>query len=479
MSTEARPANVETPVPHLKRALGVWDLTWLAIVAIANLNVVPVIAGSGPATMWLWVLALLFFFLPQGISVIELSHRFPSEGGIYLWTKEMFGDLHGFLCGWCYWTANLFFIPTLLFYLAGVVTYSGTPVITKLAESPIFFGIITISLLWLATLANIFGLGVGKWVNNIGGFGTLAGAAILIVLGIVTVFRFGMVIPLSSFQLRHIDGSTLSSFGVICFALVGLELGPVMGDEIRDPKHSVPRSVLYGGVLSGIQYIGATLAVLLAVPQKDVKVLQGVLQGVDRMTSRLNVGWLLFPIALLIGVSIIGSTSAWLGGSARILFVSGIDRYLPKLFARLHPKFGTPYLALVGIALLSSGLIVMSFAGKTTVKEAYVTLLDLAVVLQMISYLYLYASLARVAFSKHASQGFYKQSRTRFAAVSGLLTTGVGLIVAFIPSHAVDSVWRFEIKMFVTCAAFLGLAAALFFFYSRRRAAVPVLSVEA
>ena len=479
MATPHSPATDTAPAPQLKRALGVWDLTWLSIVAVANLNVVPVIAGNGPTTIWLWILALLFFFFPQGVGVIELSHRLPSEGGIYLWTKEMFGDLHGFLCGWCYWTTNMFFIPTLLFYLVGIVTYAGGTTGAKLAENPLFFGVITIGLLWLTAMANIRGLGVGKWVCNIGGFGTLAAAAILIFLGLVTVLRFGVVIPLSSFALKHVDWSTISSFGVICFGLVGLELGPVMGDEIRDPQRTVPRSVLYGGVLSGVQYVGATLAVLLAVPQKDVKVLQGVLQGVDRLAARLNVGWLLLPIALLISVSIIGSTSAWLSGSARILFVSGLDRYLPKPFARIHPKFGTPHIALIGIAFLSSCLIVMSFIGKTTVKEAYVTLLDLAVVLQMISYLYLYASLARVAFTKRPEHGFYKQSRTRFAAVSGLTTTTIGLMVAFVPSHAVDSVWRFEIKMVVTCAVFLGLAAALFLFYSRRRPDVSALPVEA
>src|SRR5580658_5742548 len=101
-------AATDVPIPHLKRALGVSDLTWLSVVAIANLNVVPVIAAGGPTTMWLWLAALAFFFLPQGIGVIELSHQFPEEGGVYAWTKHMFGDLHGFLCGWCYWTANMF-----------------------------------------------------------------------------------------------------------------------------------------------------------------------------------------------------------------------------------------------------------------------------------------------------------------------------------------------------------------------------------
>src|SRR5271156_1530258 len=70
--------------PQLKRALGAWDLTFLSVVAIANLNLVPVIAANGPTTVWLWAAALVLFLLPQGITVIELSHRFPGEGGLYI-----------------------------------------------------------------------------------------------------------------------------------------------------------------------------------------------------------------------------------------------------------------------------------------------------------------------------------------------------------------------------------------------------------
>ena len=229
------------PAAHLKRALGVRDLTFLYVVAIANLNVVPVIAANGPATVWLWLAALILFFLPQGIAVVQLSNRFPQEGGIYVWTKEMFGDLHGFLCGWCYWTNNMFFIPTLLFYLVGIVTYTGGRYAHGFSESPLFFFCLTVGLLWLTALANVVGLGVGKWVNNAGGIGAVAAATLLIALGVLTVWRYGVVIPASSFALRQLDWKVISSFGVICFGLVGLELGSVMGDEIHDPKRSVPR----------------------------------------------------------------------------------------------------------------------------------------------------------------------------------------------------------------------------------------------
>lgn len=477
----ADPISSETiaaPAAYLKRSLGVWDLTWLSVVAVANLNVVPVVAASGPTTVWLWIAALLFFFLPQGLAVIELSHRYPGEGGVYVWAKQMFGDLHGFLCGWCYWTANMFFIPALLFYLLGLVTYVGGPALGRMAENPLFFGTLTISLLWLTAFANIRGIGVGKWVNNVGGLGTLLAAAVLILLGGICVARFGVSLPASSFRLEKIDLNVVSSFGVICFGLVGLELGCVMGDEIRNPRKSVPKGVLYGGVLSAVQYLGATLALVLAIRQADMKVLQGVLQGVDKMTARLDVNWTLLPLALLVAVSVIGATSAWLSGSARILFVSGIDQYLPKVFGRVHRRYDTPHIAIIGIALLSSSLIAMSFAGSSTVREAYITLIDLAVALQMISYTYVYASLARVAFANGATRA-ERKLRVRFAAISGLITTGLGLLVAFIPSHQVDSVWRFEIKMILSCAAFLGLAAGLFIYYSRRRSPMDGVLAQA
>jgi amino acid transporter len=467
------PASAATePVAHLRRALGVWDLAWLCVVAIANLNVVPVIAASGPTTVWLWLAALVFFFLPQGITVIELSSRMPAEGGIYVWAKDSFGDLHGFLCGWCYWTANIFYIPTLLFYLVGIVTYTGGPAVAGMADNPYVFFTITVGMLWVATLANIRGLGVGKWVNNAGGFGTLIAAGLLIVLAAFTVWRHGFSLPASSFAVKNVDWKVISSFGVICFGLVGLELGPVMGDEIRDPRRSVPRGILIGGILSGGLYLFATLALLLAVPQQNLKVLQGVLQGVDSMSSGLGSGWLVKPIAALMFVSIVGCASAWISGSARVLFVSGLDRYLPALFGKVHPKYGTPHYALMGMAVLSSGLIGMSFGGKTSIKEAYVTLLDLSVVLQMMSYLYLYGALTVAAFGKVWKPGVYRRTTLRVAAISGLVTTSIGMVVAFVPSRQVESVWRFEFKMVATCVVFLSLAAGLFAYYSRRAAKV-------
>src|SRR5215469_12509192 len=164
MAIGSKEPAVARAAPQLRRVLGAWDLTWLCVVAITNMNLVPVVAAGGLSTMWLWLVAMALFFWPQGIAVIELSHRFPGEGGLYLWAKELFGDFHGFMCGWCYWLTNIFYIPTLLFYLAGIWAFAGGRHAAALVESRLFFFLISIGLLWLTVVLNIRSLGVGKWV---------------------------------------------------------------------------------------------------------------------------------------------------------------------------------------------------------------------------------------------------------------------------------------------------------------------------
>jgi amino acid transporter len=406
----------------------------------------------------LWVLALLLFFLPQGVAVIELSQRHPGEGGVYLWAKREMGEFHGFLSGWCYWTNNLFYVPTVLFYLVGISVYAIGPAALHLAESRAYTLLVSLGLLWLMAVLNVRGLGVGKWVNNLGGIGTGVAALALVGLGLAAARTGAVTLDL---RLGTPDWRILSSFGVICFALVGLELGSIMGDEIKEPRRTLPGAVLIGGLVSGVLYLGATLAVLLAVPKDEIGVVQGILQAATVMARAAGVEWVVGPLALVLTISVAGIASAWFAGSARIPFVAGVDRYLPPPLGRLHPRFGTPHVALLVAALICSLVIAMSFLGAT-VKEAFVTLLDLAVVLQLVPFVYLYLILLRYGSAPPTSASFFPAWVLRSAGLSGLATTTLGMIVAFVPSRHIDSVWIFEAKIVLGLAVVLGLAALLY-----------------
>ena len=110
---------------RIERTLGRWDLVLLKVVAIVNINNVPPVAVYGWFSLVLWALAFVCFFIPEAVAVMVLGRRYPGEGGIYLWTRKEFGDAHGFLSGWCYWTNNLFYIPVLLVYMSGIFAFAG------------------------------------------------------------------------------------------------------------------------------------------------------------------------------------------------------------------------------------------------------------------------------------------------------------------------------------------------------------------
>jgi amino acid transporter len=461
--------------PHLIRALGRRDLVLLFVVAVFNLNVVPSIAANGGVTVWLWIISLLLFFWPQGIAVIELAHRYPGEGGVYLWAKEVFGDFHGFLSGWCYWTNNMLYVPTVMLYFVGVSVYVLGPGHQGLADNKIFASIASLALLALLTLFNILGLGVGKWINNIGAIGTFVAAAGLIGLGVVIWSHFGSTVSAADFKIPANPKFVLNSFGVICFGLVGLELASVMGDEIKDPRRTLPGAVALGGLLSGVLYIGATLTLLIAVG-KNVNVLQGIVQAVTHMAARVGIGWITIPFALMLSISIAGIGSAWMGGSARIPFVAGLDSYMPSWLGKVHPRYATPYAALILQGIVSAVLVILNFAGAG-VQETFQKLLSLAVVLQLVPFVYMFGALVKFAVSESKPRGQYGRATLFLAGISGLLTTILGIGLVFFPAQQITSLLRYEIWMVGMTLLSIGLAAFFFFVYGRRKApqAIKVL----
>src|SRR5262249_46462919 len=143
----------------LRRVLGLWDLVLLAIVAVFNLNLVPPIAAGGFPSITFWIVGLLFFFLPQGVAVAQFATPHAEEGGIYVWTKSLLGDFHGFFSGWCYWVTNVFYIPTLLVYLVGILVYEMAAFFPGLSENIAVEIALSLGFLWFFTWLSIRGLG--------------------------------------------------------------------------------------------------------------------------------------------------------------------------------------------------------------------------------------------------------------------------------------------------------------------------------
>jgi amino acid transporter len=460
----------------MERALGLRDLVLFNLVAVVGLRWLATAAKAGPSALALWILAGLFFFVPQGLVVTELSSRFPQEGGIYQWTKRALGEKHGYLCGWCYWINNVLYYPNLLISTAVIATYVIGKGESGLSSDWTYVLTATLLCLWLAVFLNIIGTGQGKWLQNAGGIGTYIPGVVLIVLGAVAIFSGhpsanpitrANIVP----DLGHLSG--LNLWASIAFAFAGLELSSAMGGEVKDPQRTLPRAVLFSAPLIAAVYILGTGALLWLVPAGDINIVSGFLQATSSGAKAISPAlWWLAPLcAAAYTVGNVGGVGAWLTGPARVAFAIGLDKYFPPAFGRVHPKWKTPYVAILVQASLATVFLLISLLGKgTTVEKAYLILLDTQLLVYFIPYVYLFISFL-IHQKADAPAEVVRVPGGRGGAiltgVSGLLITLFAMGVAMVPpGEESQPVW-FELKVVGGALAFIFLGGAVYWRASR------------
>src|SRR6266481_1530110 len=240
-----------------KRAMGFLDLVLFYVVTGISLRWIATAASAGPSAIVIWVGAWLAFYTPLALSVIELSSRYPQEGGLYVWSKRAFGDFGGFISAWTYWTSNLPYFPAVLYFAASNLLFVRGGHWTHLSSSKSYYIWFSILALVAITAMNIVGLNVGKWLHNIGSFGMWVPVVILVVMGLYAWKTFGSA---TSFTLESLTPSTHLKdmlFGAtLSYAFGGCETGSFMADEIKDSRRTIPRAVLFAGLIVTFCYIG-------------------------------------------------------------------------------------------------------------------------------------------------------------------------------------------------------------------------------
>jgi amino acid transporter len=477
----AGPGGAAAPLA-LPRGLGLRDLVLFNLVAVVGLRWLATAAKAGPSALVLWLLAAVFFFVPQGLVVTELSSRFPQEGGIYQWTKGALGERHGYLCGWCYWISNVLYYPNLLISTAVIATYVVGRGDTALSSDWTYVLAATLVCLWLAVLMNIVGIGTGKWLQNLGGIGTYIPGVVLILLGGVSILSGRpSANPVTAATLMPDLGHlpALNLWASIAFAFAGLELSSAMGGEVREPRRTLPRAILISAPLIALVYLLGTGALLRLVPAGEINIVSGFLQATSAGAAQLGPWfWWLAPFcAAAYTLGNIGGVGAWLTGPARVAFAIGLDRYFPPAFGRVHPTWKTPYVAILVQAGLATVFLLLSVLGRgTTVERAYLILLDTQLLVYFIPYCYLF-----ISFLLHrrteAPPGTVRVPGGRagawLAGSSGLGITLVAMVVATIPPPGDTDPLLFELKVVGGALSFV-LAGGLVYWRanSRRRPGV-------
>jgi glutamate:GABA antiporter len=382
----------------LRRALGFRDLVLFYLVTTFSLRWIATAAAAGPVALVFWVVAAVCLFVPMVFTVLELSSRYPEEGGVYVWSKRAFGPFSAFLTGWMYWATNLPYFPGLLYFSAAnaLLIVPAGPSTQALATSPPYFIAVAVAGLTVAVVLNIIGLNVGKWLSNAGAIAGWIPIGLLIAFGLYSWTKYGSATPITASSMRPGTGlKDVVFLSTIAFAFGGVESASTMGEEIVDARRTVPRAVIAAGVLIAGLYIVCTWCLLLALPSDQISGLQGLLQAVQAMATKSGAAWIVPIAAAAITLNVLGGVGGWFAATARLPFVAGIDRFLPPVFGRLHPRWKTPSVALLVQAAIAFVFIFLGQAG-TSVRGAYDALVSMGIISYFIPFLFMFASIVKL-----------------------------------------------------------------------------------
>jgi glutamate:GABA antiporter len=383
---------------RLQRHLGLRDLVLAQVLGVVGGNWVGVAAGLGRAQALTWLAAMLLFYLPMAAVVISLNRIMPLEGGTYVWARQAFGGVGGFLTAWNLWVYAIAVIAAILYQTPSELSYLIGPKAAWLPESHLAsIGIIGL-IMAAVTVAAVFGLEWGKWVHNVGGMAMIVLFAVLILLPLGALWRhrlgqqpFGHGIGLG-LALPPRNLFSLALFGqMLVGALSGLEYIAIFAGESHQPERNITRSVWLASPIICAMFILGTSSVVFFARPGFIDLIAPIPQTLRIALGDSGVGNLMAVAAIiLLELRTLGIASYLFAGNTRLPMAVGWDHLVPAWFTRLHPRWKTPVNSILCSSALVMTLVVLGSLGVHA-QEAYQVLSNASLTHYELMYMAMFA----------------------------------------------------------------------------------------
>ncbi|TAL66522.1 MAG: amino acid permease [Legionella sp.] len=405
------------------------------VIAVDSLRTLPISAKLGLPLVSYYIIAALIFFIPVALVAAELATAFPHTGGIYVWVREAFGKRAGFITIWLQWIYNVVWYPTMLAFIAATAAYLIDP---QLSNNKYFLLGFALTLFWLFTLLNCFGMRVSSWVSVIGAsVGTLVPMIFIIILGVIWYIQGRpMAVNYPSTFLPDISSiGNLSLFSVVLFGLIGMEMSAVHAEDVQDPQRDYPRALLYSTFIIISTLTLGSLAIVIVVPNDSLSVVSGLIDAYAVFFKSYHMTWMIPVMSLLIILGGLSGVSAWIIGPTRGLLISARDGSLPFHFGKVN-KHGAPVNILIMQAIIFS-ILSSIFVFVESINAAYWMLSDLCAQMALMVYIIMFAAAIKLRYSMpDLPRGFVIPGGNKMmwlVAGTGLICCVLAMIVGFAP----------------------------------------------
>lgn len=428
-----------------KKELGLRDLVLTQVLFIIGLSWVGAAGKLGPAHVVFWLLAITFFYFPSAAVVIYLNRLMPLEGGLYQWAKFGFSEAAGFMVAWNLWLYVITNTSEIGLQLTTNLAYAIGPAGTWISSNKWLITLASLLVIVFLVVVSTIGLGIGKWLHNVGGIIMVTIFAALLVLPLVHLARGQMqeYHPLTT-AMPVFSLFSLNILGKLGFgALGGFEYVAILAGECRSPARTIGRSVMVAAPLIAVMFILGTSSVLAFVSPDQIDLIAPIPQVLSLGFRTFGVAALVVPIALaLLIVLRIAQASVNFTGVTRLPMVAGWDHLMPRWFTKLHPRFKTPMnsILFVGVVTLALGSLSLIGVGQ---QESFQLLFNAGGIFYALTYLVMFAIPLFGLRNLQSPPPWW----LRIAAASGFLMTLLYVTLSVFPIIDVKSNFAFTSKI--------------------------------
>ena len=356
---------------QLRKALDTKGLTMIAIGAcigsgifVTPAGTIAVLPHQGYAIL-AWIIGGLIAFM-GAMTFSELGATYPKEGGVYVYLKNAYGDLAGFLYGWI----------ILLIVNTGALAALGI----ALADFMVFFvdindsqkSLLALGVIWSLTLINIFGVNISQGLASVFTGLKLLAIMMIVVVGWMHVpnINHEIQLNLSENVPDHLVSNILLAFVGVFWSMGGWHHATYLAGETKDTQQTIPRAMLYGTTTVTVVYVLIIFSYMILLPISSMASSERVAGDALAMVYQ-NGGQI---VSIIISISIFGTIAIYTMSAPRIYYAMAKDGIFFKFLADISEKYNTPYKAMIFQALWASFLIVIW--GSFTKMITFVTFMD-------------------------------------------------------------------------------------------------------
>jgi APA family basic amino acid/polyamine antiporter len=352
---------------HLQRRLGLASAVSITVGSVIGSGIFlkPLsISQALPSVGWIYALwiALGAVCLFGAFAYAELGTMFPEAGGQYAFLREGWGRGVAFLYGWAlFWVINSGTIAALSIAFAEYLLPLFGVDMQAEAEAPrLKIAVAAVMVVGLAVI-NHFGVLWGAVVQNVSTIAKVGALAVLVVAGIALVGGHETATAVAQAPAAAVPlsvGGLVTAFIGIFWAYEGWYQLPFNAAELKRPKRDLPLGLIVGMLILILTYAAVNAIYLHAVPFEEMRALHE-----DREVPQLAVSRIFSPsvasyLTLLVAISVLGSANPGLLSTPRGFYAMAKDGLVPRALTWVHPRWGTPTVAIWTQALWSIALVV-------------------------------------------------------------------------------------------------------------------------